>query len=268
MDIGGELRAAREARSLSIDDIAHTTKISPRVLRAIEANAFDTVPRGPFMRGYLMAYARQVGLDGDDLVRRYREEFEAPEPPPSAEPAVLSSDGPLDPADTAMRSSTSQMLQIGVIIVVVGAVVYLGTQRQPNPAAPRVDVPGGDAAHAPATATSDAALAPATAPSATAPIGTTGGRDTKAAELTMEIWAAGPCWVHATIDGKRVLAQLMDAGDFQTIAVREGLAIRVGEPSTFAFTIDGVAGRPLGPAGRPVTVRIEPANYRDFLVAK
>src|SRR5215212_10934390 len=130
MDIGGELKSARYARSLSIDDIARVTKVSPRVLRAIESNTFDGVPRGPFMRGYLKAFAHEVGLDGDDLVRRYREAFEPPAPAPESDAPLLPPDTPLDVTEAVGGGSPSHLLQIAVIVVV--AVAYLVSQRQPN----------------------------------------------------------------------------------------------------------------------------------------
>jgi hypothetical protein len=114
MDVGGELRAARRARKLSIDDIARATKIAPVVLRAIEDNAFDHVPPGVFARGFLRAYAREVGLDAESLVRRYRAEWE---PPSVAAGATVASE-PTPNADGSHGSSSAQILQVEVIIVI------------------------------------------------------------------------------------------------------------------------------------------------------
>jgi cytoskeletal protein RodZ len=270
MDIGGELRTARQARSLSIADIARDTKISARILRAIEANAFDTVPRGPFMRGYLTAYARHVGLDGEDLVRRYRAEFDTPRPLPFSDAAVLTPEEPIDPADGSILSSQSERLQVALIVVVVAAVVYLGTQRQPS-AAPGVGVPAADAVQAvttPAPSAPAAALAREAAPALReVPVGTSGTPQASAAPLTIEVLATGLCWVEASADNSRIVARLMNAGDRQTIPLNGRVRLRVGEPATFSFTINGAAGRPLGAAGRPVTVRIEPGNI-DRLLAR
>src|SRR5437899_7823555 len=85
MDIGAELRNARKARNLSIEEIARVTKISPSVLRAIDRNDFSSVPGGLFTRGFLRAYAREVGLDPEEIVQLYRTEFEQPELPVPAE---------------------------------------------------------------------------------------------------------------------------------------------------------------------------------------
>jgi hypothetical protein len=65
------LRGQRERASLSIEDIARVTKIPERSLRQIEAGQFEDLPADVFVRGFLRSYARVVGLNADDVVRRY-----------------------------------------------------------------------------------------------------------------------------------------------------------------------------------------------------
>ncbi len=60
----------------------------------------------------------------------------------------------------------------------------------------------------------------------------------------------------------------MDAGQNETITVRDEVMLRVGDPGAFAFTIDGVPGRPVGEAGQPVWVRLDRQNYKTFLQPK
>lgn len=67
------LRERREGASLSIEEIARTTKIPERSLRRIEAGQFEELPGDVFVRGFLRSYARCVGLDSDDVVRKYAE---------------------------------------------------------------------------------------------------------------------------------------------------------------------------------------------------
>jgi cytoskeleton protein RodZ len=68
---GSTLRRARETRRLSVDDIADRTKIAPHILEAIDSDALDHVPKGVFARGYLRAYAREVGVDSETLIGDY-----------------------------------------------------------------------------------------------------------------------------------------------------------------------------------------------------
>jgi hypothetical protein len=68
---GEKLRKQREQRGISLDTISTITKISPRMLRAIEDEHFDQLPGGVFSKGFVRAYARQVGLNEEEAVADY-----------------------------------------------------------------------------------------------------------------------------------------------------------------------------------------------------
>jgi hypothetical protein len=68
---GEKLRQQREQRGIALDAISNTTKISTRMLRALEDEHFDQLPGGVFNKGFVRAYARQVGLDPEEAVADY-----------------------------------------------------------------------------------------------------------------------------------------------------------------------------------------------------
>ena len=68
---GEKLRKQREQRGLALDAISNTTKISTRMLRALEDEHFDQLPGGVFNKGFVRAYARQVGLDEEETITDY-----------------------------------------------------------------------------------------------------------------------------------------------------------------------------------------------------
>lgn len=68
---GERLRRERELRHISLDEIAATTKIGTRLLRALEDEQFDQLPGGIFNKGYVRAYARYVGIDEEQAVADY-----------------------------------------------------------------------------------------------------------------------------------------------------------------------------------------------------
>ncbi len=221
MDIGNDLRSARQARRLSIDDIARETKVPPTLLRALEQNQFEALPGGLFTRGYLRAYARQVGQAKSD-------------------------DRFLNAAEESRSSGTAQA--IALVVIGVAALMYFASMREPVAQSSKLNPPTTDAI--------DTAV----------PVPTTGATAAPPADpLHMEIRASGPCWVVATADGEQVLAQLLNAGERRQISVRDEVALRVGDPATFALSINGVAARPLGSAGQPINVRITRDNYKTFL---
>jgi cytoskeletal protein RodZ len=68
---GENLRQAREARNITLQEIAASTKISTRALKALEEEHFNQLPGGIFNRGFVRAYARCVGLDEERAVAEY-----------------------------------------------------------------------------------------------------------------------------------------------------------------------------------------------------
>ncbi len=70
-EFGEKLRKHREQRGIALDAISNTTKISTRMLRAIEEEHFDQLPGGVFNKGFVRAYARQVGLNEEEAVTDY-----------------------------------------------------------------------------------------------------------------------------------------------------------------------------------------------------
>jgi len=71
---GEELKRERELRDISLKEISEATKISIRFLEALEQNNFDVLPGGVFNRGFIRAYARFIGVDGEEMVNAYLHE--------------------------------------------------------------------------------------------------------------------------------------------------------------------------------------------------
>ena len=84
-NIGAQLRTTREAHGLSLETMAQRTRVQPRILTAIEENDLTAIPPKPFGRGFVRAYAREVGLDPERAVHDYFGQFPAtvPEMPPA-----------------------------------------------------------------------------------------------------------------------------------------------------------------------------------------
>ncbi len=68
---GALLRAVREARGQTLQDVSSTTRISVRYLEAIEGDAFDQLPSSTFVRGYVRELARLLRLDEAQVVAGY-----------------------------------------------------------------------------------------------------------------------------------------------------------------------------------------------------
>jgi cytoskeleton protein RodZ len=65
---GDKLRREREMRGVTLEEIAESTKIGTRSLRALEQEDFEKLPGGIFNKGFVRAYSRFLGLDEDQTV--------------------------------------------------------------------------------------------------------------------------------------------------------------------------------------------------------
>nr|WP_322348902.1 helix-turn-helix domain-containing protein [Caulobacter segnis] len=71
-DIGAALKAAREARGLSLQQVAEATRIRQGYVEALEEMRLEALPSRPFTIGYVRAYAALLGMDGDTAVARFK----------------------------------------------------------------------------------------------------------------------------------------------------------------------------------------------------
>jgi transcriptional regulator with XRE-family HTH domain len=69
--IGGRLRAERELLGMSLEEISRATRIPVLSLERLEADRFDDLPGEVFVRGFLRAYARTVGIEADEVLAHY-----------------------------------------------------------------------------------------------------------------------------------------------------------------------------------------------------
>ncbi len=74
--IGKELKKQRELRGISLEEIANSTKISMRFLKAIEEDNLDVLPAGVYRKNFIASYAKYIGINPEDILAFYRNEKE------------------------------------------------------------------------------------------------------------------------------------------------------------------------------------------------
>jgi cytoskeleton protein RodZ len=79
-NFGDTLRQEREFRGITLDAITRVTKISNRHLLALEQEHFDVLPGGVFNKSMVREYARVVGLDQEEWVKRYLSAHQSTKP--------------------------------------------------------------------------------------------------------------------------------------------------------------------------------------------
>lgn len=123
--LGEALKAIRESRGMSLDDLAETTRVRRAYLQAIEETRLDALPSRPFTIGYIRAYALALALDPDAAVERFK-----------AEEPIL--DEPLrNPVGVPEeRDPRVAAFMVGALVVVAAIVLWNVAQRSMMAAAP------------------------------------------------------------------------------------------------------------------------------------
>jgi cytoskeletal protein RodZ len=258
-DFGGKLRLARERRGISLRQIAASTKISYAVLDALERNDFSKLPGGIFSRSFVRSFAVEIGLDPDETVREFLEQYDVNA---AAHPEARVHVPDEESAFESQQRVAAVVLKLLLISVpVVGVILYFTLRSRPSQPGPP---PAAQTAAAPAVTPPVPQPAPVSAAAEPMP------RETPAiaaavAPMRLEIHPTAACWVSLTIDGQRVFARVMEAGEIDTREVRDSAVIDVGDAGAFAFSIDGKAGRSLGVTGQVRTARITRETLTTFL---
>ncbi len=94
MSLAMWLRNGRAQRNLSLEAVAKITKIQARILERLEAGRLDGLPADVFVRGFVRSFARCVGLDEAEALRRY---------------VACAKDGAKAPAGVAVRAVIDAM---------------------------------------------------------------------------------------------------------------------------------------------------------------
>jgi cytoskeleton protein RodZ len=262
MSIGAQMRSAREARGLSVGTLSQRIRVQPRILSAIELDDSSAMPPRPFGRGFVRAYAEEVGLDPERTVRDYFAQF-----PSTATVTAGIPDAPVrdrsartlgDP-DLAPPSQWSGFgAAVLILALVVAAAVFLnrrnGAASEPN----AVGTTGGAPVTAPAAteARPPAAEAPA-APVAQAPAPAPTVSDRP---INLVLTAKAPCWVTATADGRRATFRTVQAGETETIQADREIVIRIGDAGAVSWTLNGKPVDSLGTPGQVRDLTITPSN--------
>ena len=76
--LGQRFRAAREARGLSLSDVAEQIRIRSVYLSAIEEESWSTIGAPVYIRGFLRTYARFLGIEPEEAVAAFNQNQPGP----------------------------------------------------------------------------------------------------------------------------------------------------------------------------------------------
>jgi cytoskeleton protein RodZ len=236
--VGERLRAAREEKKISLEDIAAQTRIPRRHLESIEAADWDHLPAPTYTIGFARSYASAVGLDRAEVADQLRAEMGGQRTATASE--VFE---PADPARTMPKSLVIAMIAAVILLLVVMS--WLNRRSLDQSDEPNAVAAEQTAAPAPQAPAPQPAQPPA-----------------QAAQGPVVVTATGAAWVRVTDQGNILFESTMQPGQtYQVPPTASAPMLRVGAPEAVRITVGNAVAPPVGPAGQVTSnVSLKPAD--------
>lgn len=251
--LGEDLKRAREERGVTLRKISESTHIGMRFLQAIENDTYDELPGGIFNRSFVRSYARHVGLDEDQVVARYDQQFAEK----GGEPQKTSVNY-LDGFEE--RSSSGRFWLPALIFMILCAGAY---------AAYQYSVTSSDDVAVQATPTPEptATAAPSITPAPSESPSPSPSQNAQVGELRLRIAATnGDCWTRIKIDDQPPQEKTLRSGDALDFVASDKLTIDLGNVAAVSAEINGKPMKLEPTQGvRIKNVVISRENYQQFL---
>lgn len=220
--VGEQLRAAREQKKLSLEDIATSTRIPRRHLESLESGDWSKLPAPTYSVGFAKSYAGAVGLDRTAIGEQLRAEMGGYRADTSSAEVFQAA----DPARTMPKG-----LVLGAIAAVI-VMVLLFSWIQNRAIGEPDDVP---ATEAPATPAPAAPAPTQQQPAATGPVVLT---------------ATAPSWIQVSDQGQTLFQGELAAGQtYQVPATAAAPLLKAGKPEALRISVGGALAPPVGSAG-------------------
>jgi cytoskeleton protein RodZ len=235
--VGERLRAAREAKKLSLDDVARLTRIPVRHLEHIEREEWDALPAITYSVGFARSYANTVDLDGAQIGAEVRHQLGGARP---GNPATAPFYEPADPARVPPRSIAIAAAVLAVILV-IGYLVWRSSAVDDDSPADVAITQADDSAPANQAATRQGQrTVPAPAPT-NGPVVLT---------ATEDVWLR----IDQAGGGAPVYMGTLKGGQsYQVPAGAQSPRIRTARANVLRVTVGGTPVPPLGPAETTVS---------------
>jgi cytoskeletal protein RodZ len=260
--LGEEFRSAREARGLTVAEVAERLHIRSFYLAAIEDEDWTAIGAPVYVRGFMRTYARFLGIDAESAVARLGSLANPASAPSEAAGVTRRAQPPGDlasPTDESSERRGLSPLAIITIVVAVLVVAFLGYQVfgvKPAPNAVPIAVASvgdGNLASSPAnpvaaTSKDTSAASPASTSSPTIPVHGLG------------VHLSADSWLRIVVDGKPMMEGLYPAGTTRMFDGRS-IVVRAGNAGGLELSANGRSLGKLGGNGDVVERHIDLSAY-------
>lgn len=274
---GERLKRTRENQKVTLDQVATATKISARMLKAMEEEKFDQLPGGIFNKGFVRTYARFLHIDEAQALRDYLQASGEGNQPAAAEDAELKAIAERKEKERERQRANSKGVPWGLtaavlLILALGlgvwgfysregdgkeVVYHPGASRQKS-AAPQAEPTAPPASQPTLTDVSQSSAGQAEATP------TTTGTDTSiaATPFTVTIQANQDSWLSVIADGKQLFSETLVASASKSFQAQTQLVVRAGNVGGLEISFNGQKLPAAGDAQEAKTLTFGPSGLQ------
>ncbi|MFP4081681.1 MAG: helix-turn-helix domain-containing protein [Candidatus Aminicenantes bacterium] len=246
--VGQELKRERELRGISLKEIADSTKISLRLLKALEADQLDLLPGKFFTRGIIRAYSRYLGLDEEATLNMYHEQTQA------QEQTVV--EQKKNEKEFSLPKDVTKVLRYAVLIIILLLILftvyhYLPKKEEPEALKPSLTPQLIEESPLPQPPPQEEELVP------------------EEKGINLEITFVEETWIQVYADGELELDGLKYPGEKAEMEATEEFLIHLGNAGGLTYTLNNKEGKALGRSGEVVkNIKINSDNLPQYLASQ
>ena len=258
--LGKYLKNHRESKKISLRDVSKNTRVREHILRAIEEDQLDLLPAATYVRGFLLAYAKYLRLDPNDVLLRYERALKgepaAPPPPQPLKPKrKIPPSQPSKPKQKVLWNTKQMWVVVGVIVASFIIFYFFSPYSSKLPIEPLPErsvegkpsiVPSPPAAATTRTPEEKPVVEARKPLTPSSPVtATTSVQEKKA--LSLQLKAAEETWVSLQVDDQPEREMTFKPGEGSSVQASNRIRMKLGNAGGLDLILNG---RPLGKFGK------------------
>jgi cytoskeleton protein RodZ len=262
---GESLKKSRQEKGLTPQDVAKATRIPSHIIEDLESGDESRLPARVYVKGFIRAYARELGLDEKELLREYNGSLDL-----KGEPLGL--------IVSTRQTKTSNHIPVLVMTLIFAVILLAGgyyffyngeENGSPMPPQPVASVEPAEKAAPPVEAPPLAQMdeAPVEPESTVPPETSPSDEPVPEVEVsvespvegeqpaivedghTLEVLATQETWLRIYIDDEKISQYLLVPGQTMSWRARDRFKLRLGNAGGLKVILDGESLPPLGKSG-------------------
>ena len=242
--LGEELKKERESRGISLKEISNETKISLRLLEALEKDQLDILPGKFFNKAIIQSYAGYLGLDKDHVLNMYSETSHLQEQAQKTK-QIRRETAPI------ISRRTKKFINFALVVIILSAsilIIFFTFKKKEVPP--------------PIEEVKPVLILQEEAPPVTEPLP----KETEAKEINLEITFLEETWIQVYADSELQVDGIKYAGDTAKVKALDDILIHLGNAGGLTYTLNDKKGKAFGARGAVIkNIQITLENYKEYI---